>query len=92
MESVDQGLAPYAEAIRNVIRGHHPRCYQVRPEGIPDDLPRDLCDCRILWMLTAGAEHERAEDAQWALCACGHTRSSHTADGECVGCAGPDCR
>lgn len=57
-------LARYAEAVRTMVRGHHPRCFRVRPEGIPDDLPRDLCDCRILWMLTAGSEHQRAEAAE----------------------------
>lgn len=28
---------------------HHPRCYQ--NTGVPDDLPDDLCDCRVLRML-----------------------------------------
>lgn len=57
-------VAAYAEAIQTTVRGHHPRCFLVRPEGIPDHLPRDLCDCRILWMLTAASEHQRAEAAE----------------------------
>ncbi|TAJ21799.1 MAG: hypothetical protein EPO65_00430 [Dehalococcoidia bacterium] len=28
---------------------HHPRCYQ--NTGVPDDLPGDLCDCRVLRMI-----------------------------------------
>lgn len=30
-------------------RQHHPRCYQ--NTGVPDDLPADLCDCRVLRMI-----------------------------------------
>jgi hypothetical protein len=28
---------------------HHPNCYQ--RTGVPDDLPPDLCDCRVLRMI-----------------------------------------
>ena len=40
---------------------HHPRCYQ--NTGVPDDLPANLCDCRVLRMLDGrvGAEC----DHQW---------------------------
>lgn len=31
---------------------HHPNCYQI--VGVPDDLPDDLCDCRVLRMLDEG--------------------------------------
>lgn len=31
------------------MRRHHPRCYQ--NTGVPDDLPADLCDCRVLRMI-----------------------------------------
>ena len=31
-------------------RDHHPNCYQ-STGGIPDDLPEDLCDCRVLRMI-----------------------------------------
>lgn len=30
---------------------HHPNCYQ--RTGVPDDLPDNLCDCRVLRMLDA---------------------------------------
>lgn len=32
---------------------HHPNCYQ--NTGVPDDLPDDLCDCRILRVIDAHA-------------------------------------
>lgn len=31
---------------------HHPNCYQ-RTGGVPEDLPNDLCDCRVLRMIDA---------------------------------------
>ena len=32
---------------------HDERCFQRRPEGIPPDLPPNLCDCRIWAMFDA---------------------------------------
>lgn len=32
---------------------HHPNCYQ--NTSVPDDLPDDLCDCRVLWAIEAAA-------------------------------------
>lgn len=42
--------------------GHHPNCFQSRG-NIPDDLPADLCDCRVLRMLDASAPADGARDA-----------------------------
>lgn len=33
---------------------HHPKCYQ--NTGVPDDLPANLCDCRVLRMMDAEVE------------------------------------
>lgn len=33
---------------------HDPRCYQ--RTGVPDDMPANLCDCRVLRMVDAEAE------------------------------------
>ena len=35
-----------------VDHGHHPNCYQSTGD-IPDVLPDDLCDCRVLRMIDA---------------------------------------
>lgn len=40
------------------MRWHHPDCYQ--NIGIPDDLPANLCDCRVLRMLDAAATEREA--------------------------------
>lgn len=40
--------ATRAEIAASAVQ-HHPRCYQ--NTGVPDDLPADLCDCRVLRML-----------------------------------------
>lgn len=46
---------------------HHPNCFQNREAPIPDDLPDDLCDCRILWMLAVSGARERADSAEAEL-------------------------
>lgn len=33
---------------------HHPRCYQ--NTSIPDDLPDDLCDCRVLRLIAVASD------------------------------------
>lgn len=52
---------------------HHPKCYQ--RTGVPDDLPADLCDCRVLRTIEAASA-----DASGALseaCPCGCPRDMH---------------
>ena len=47
---------PYRAAVSGVAAGskaeHHPNCYQVTG-AIPEDLPGDVCDCRVLRMIDA---------------------------------------
>ena len=52
----EQWLSPEDEAkvmraVKAVFRqrDHHLRCYQ--NTGVPDDLPANLCDCRVLRMI-----------------------------------------
>lgn len=40
-------------------RGHHPNCYQ--NTGVPDDLPDNICDCRVLRMLDAEKSASHAQ-------------------------------
>ena len=59
-DSHDVRTAYAALAAAGVVSGvaaskaeHHPNCYQVT--AIPEDLPDDLCDCRVLRMIDAHA-------------------------------------